>query len=473
MRAAISQRARLGWIAATFLLAASVLHAQQNSGTPGVPSGPVSLKQAVDFAAKNQPAVRASLAEVQAAASGIDLAKTAYLPKTDLLLQFNRATRNNVFGLILPNGVIPAISGPVQDAAPATTTFGSAAGALFSWEPFDFGLRKADVDVAEALRRKAQAGAAVTEYEISLAVTEAFLAAVANQQAVEAAKATVERMQVFHDAVAVLVKNELRPGADESRARAELAQATNDLIRAEQQAAAARATLAEWMGVAGENVEIAAGPLLNEPPSEGAVVAELSSHPLSREQQAEVDVTLAKLRSLDKEWRPKFEVLSALYARGTGAAVDGTFLGGANGLAPSEGNWAVGVNVRFPIFDFKQNRVRREIETHHEEAGMARQESVVQELKGRVERARIAVEAARRIAGNTPVEMEAALQLETQAQARYKAGLGTVMEVAEAHRLLRRAEVDDSLARLGIWQALFAEAAARGAMDELLERGSR
>jgi outer membrane protein TolC len=152
--------------------------------------------------------------------------------------------------------------------------------------------------------------------------------------------------------------------------------------------------------------------------------------------------------------------------------VDGTFLGGANGLAPSEGNWAVGLNVQFPIFDFKQNRVRRAIETHHEEAGRARQERVLQELKGRVERARIAVEAARRIAENTPVELDAARQLETQAQARYRAGLGTVVEVADAHRLLRQAEVDDSLARLGIWQALFAEAAARGDMNELLIQSS-
>jgi outer membrane protein TolC len=152
--------------------------------------------------------------------------------------------------------------------------------------------------------------------------------------------------------------------------------------------------------------------------------------------------------------------------------VDGTFLGGANGLAPSEGNWAVGLNVQFPIFDFKQNRVRRAIETSREEAGRARQERVLQELKGRVERARIAVEAARRIAENTPVELDAARQLETQAQARYRAGLGTVVEVADAHRLLRQAEVDDSLARLGIWQALFAEAAARGDMNELLIQSS-
>ncbi len=98
---------------------------------------------------------------------------------------------------------------------------------------------------------------------------------------------------------------------------------------------------------------------------------------------------------------------------------------------------------------------------------------MTQELRGEVARARIAVDAARKIAQNTPIELDAALTLETQAQARYKAGLGTVVEVAEAHRLLRQAEVDDALARLGVWRTLFALAAAQGEMSELLTAASR
>ncbi len=114
------------------LLAAGSLGQERVSPPPGEA---VTLEEAAAFATKNYPAIRASLAEVAAAGVGIELARTAYLPRADLLLGFNRATRNNVFGLILPNGVIPAISGPVQDESTYTSTFGSAAGALLSWEP--------------------------------------------------------------------------------------------------------------------------------------------------------------------------------------------------------------------------------------------------------------------------------------------------------------------------------------------------
>lgn len=453
-----------------FLVFGGALPAQEPAKLPG---SALTLEQCVTFASSNYPAVRASAAEVSAASSGIDLARTTYLPRADLLMQFNRATRNNVFGLILPNPVIPAISGPVQDASTSESTFGSAAGVLFSWEPFDFGLRSANVRVAEAMEARAKAGQAVAEYEVSLGAINAYLDAVANQQAVEAAAATVERMQVFADTARVLVESELRPGADHSRAIAELARARNEQIRAEQEAAAALATLAEWMGVAGQSVQIEPRALLAEPPPEANAQAALETHPLAEAQRAEVDIAHARRLSAAKEWRPTVALQSAAYGRGTGARTDGSFRGGAHGLAPSEGNWAVGFSVRFNPFDYKQSRVREQIEAHHEEARQAERDRVLQELKGHQARAQIVVNAARRIAENTPRELEAARTLEAQAQARYRAGLGAVVEVAEAQRLLRQAEVENALARLGVWRALFALAAAQGEIDELLALSSR
>ncbi len=70
---------------------------------------------------------------------------TAYLPRLDSLWQSNRATANNIFGQVLPQSVIPAMSGPVLPSASGQSVWGSATGALFSWEPFDFGLRDATV----------------------------------------------------------------------------------------------------------------------------------------------------------------------------------------------------------------------------------------------------------------------------------------------------------------------------------------
>src|SRR5215467_321789 len=72
-----------------------------------LPDRPMTLDQAVDFALSNYPAMRASMERALASKEGVSLSRTSYLPRTDLLWQSNRATRNNIFGLLLPQTVIP------------------------------------------------------------------------------------------------------------------------------------------------------------------------------------------------------------------------------------------------------------------------------------------------------------------------------------------------------------------------------
>lgn len=429
----------------------------------------LSLEQALELA-KKHPTVQAARADLRASAAGVDLARTAYLPRADLYSQVNRATRNNVFGLIFSNSVIPPISGPVREAATITSTWGSAAGLAFSWEPFDFGLRKANVALSRTLEREAQAAVAAAEYEVSLAVVEAFVGALAAGQAVAAARADVERLEVFHRTVRALVASGLRPGADESRSLAELIRARTELAGAEGQEQQARAALAEWVDATPQRLD--PGALLGEPPAE-VEAGDVARHPLVQRQDAAVEVAEARQRSLEKAWRPRFEILSAVYGRGTGASLDGTFEGGAAGLAPSTGNWAAGLSVKFPLMEYRETHVRREIEEHHRRGESARREAVVRNLRTQAGKARAQLEAARRIAADTPLEVEAARKLVMQAETRYRTGLSTVVEVAEAQRLLRQAETDDALARLGVWRALFAVAAAEGNLEELVRRSGR
>ena len=69
-------------------------------------SGPLSLNDAIQLALKNYPAIKESRARAQAADAGIGVARTAFLPRLDLIWQENRATTNNVFGVLLPQSVI-------------------------------------------------------------------------------------------------------------------------------------------------------------------------------------------------------------------------------------------------------------------------------------------------------------------------------------------------------------------------------
>src|SRR5256885_92860 len=126
----------------------------------------------------------------------------------------------------------------------------------------------------------------------------------AADQAVRAVAANVDRLQVFANTVRTLVANQLRPGADESRANAELAIAKNQLSQAVQAAEIARAALADAIGAAGIAVEPAIGRLANPPDLTSAVVADLTTHPGARAALDAVETVRARERVLDRSYFP-------------------------------------------------------------------------------------------------------------------------------------------------------------------------
>jgi outer membrane protein TolC len=297
---------------------------------------------------------------------------------------------------------------------------------------------------------------------------DAFLRVAAAQETVRAARANVERQEIFANAVAVLVKNQLRPGADDSRAQAELAGARIQVIQAEQIEQTARASLAQWLGVRATDVQIEAGPLAVPPPAPAALPA-LASHPVAEAQRAAVESSVALQHAFGRSYVPRIDLQAAYSLRGTGATASGIHLGGSQGLDFDTPNWAVGLTATFPLFSWFSLRERTRIEAHNERAERATYDRVVQELSAQVEQARAEWDGARRVAENTPVQLQAARVLEQQSRARYEAGLATIIEVADSQRLLLQAEVGDALARLGVWRALLGEAAAKGDITELLK----
>src|SRR6185369_6109756 len=163
--------------------------------------------QAIQYGVEHYPSVKAALEEVQASSAGVDVARAAYLPRLDALWQSNRATANNIFGQVLPQSVIPSMSGPVLSSASAGSVWGSAAGALFSWEAVDFGLRSATVAAADAAVARARAAEGLTRLEVQAAVGSAFLGVVAAQRAVTAAQADLDRRDVLARIIHTLVDN--------------------------------------------------------------------------------------------------------------------------------------------------------------------------------------------------------------------------------------------------------------------------
>lgn len=441
-----------------------VAQAAVSGQTPqAAPPDRFTLDEAIAFASEHFPAVKAALERVDASAAAVDVSRGTYLPRLDAVWQSNRATANNVFGQLFPQNVIPSMSGPVLPAASSTSVWGSAVGALFSWEPLDFGLRRAGVAGAEAALAEARAGETLTRLQVETAVAGAFLDVAAASEALAAAQADLERRDVLLRAVQVLVDNQLRPGAEASRADAERAAAATRLIQAQQRRTLAQVELARMLGLDAVSFTVSADRLLGRLPETGTPAAEKAPHPLAEMHRAEVAQARAQETELDRTDLPRVYLQSSVFARGSGASASGPFDTGVGGLSLDRANWAAGVQVQFPnVFDFGPLRARKAVAAATTRATAAGYDQALLELASQRAAAQATVDAARAIAANTPVQLAAARQSEAQARARYNSGLTSIGDVADAQGLLAQSESDDRLARLGVWRAALALASAEG-----------
>src|SRR5262249_19871 len=105
-RRTVSARVALGAVAVLCMWSPARLRAQPSSGT-------LTLTDAVQLALKNYPALKQRRARAQAGQEAVHVARTAYLPRFDVMWQENRGTTNNVFGLLFPQSTIFSMTGPV------------------------------------------------------------------------------------------------------------------------------------------------------------------------------------------------------------------------------------------------------------------------------------------------------------------------------------------------------------------------
>jgi outer membrane protein TolC len=309
----------------------------------------------------------------------------------------------------------------------------------------------------------------VTRLSVLHAVGVAFLNVVNAQQALAATEADVRRREVLARVAQTLTDNQLRPGAEASRANAERAAAQTRTIQARQVLVVAQATLSQVLGILDGAVTVSTKGLVENLPLAKSQAAS-QEHPLLQAGKAAIDLARAHESVLAATDRPRVYLQSSVFARGSGANPDGSLGGGVDGLGLERANWAAGVQVTFPnVFDFSTLRSRRAAAGAATRAETARYDEANLAVTSQQRTAVAIVEASRAIAENTPIQLAAAQQSEAQARARYEAGLASIVDVADAQSLLAAAEYQHARARVDVWQALLNQAIAQGDAAAFIE----
>ena len=93
-----------------------------------------------------------------------------------------------------------------------------------------------------------------------------------------------------------------------------------------------------------------------------------------------------------------FDLLVSVSGRGTGLNSPGNFPGGTSGLAPSVFNWAGGIQVTFPAFDFFSIYQEKKVQATNHRAEQMRHQQTMEDLSSQIEQAQATFDGARQVA---------------------------------------------------------------------------
>jgi outer membrane protein TolC len=161
----------------------------------------------------------------------------------------------------------------------------------------------------------------------------------------------------------------------------------------------------------------------------------------------------ARTRAIGAELRPDLSLTASLNGRAGGATPSGNGVpADGNGFIPNVPNWDVGVVLTWPLFDgvvnARKNASRSDEQVRREEVALVRTEQVAA-----IREAYVVADVARATLPGLEHSVRAARANYEQADARFKAGLGTSVELADAEAIRTDAEIQLALGEFELARA--------------------
>jgi outer membrane protein len=421
----------------------------------------ITLAEALAYARSHQPAVLASLARIRTEKANAEVSRSQYYPLLGLTAQFVEGTTNNTTASYLgdPFVELPRIGGTRSrtsgDAGwkPYASTLAAVG---LSQEIFDFGRIAAEAAAADARVTIAERATDAQLLDIELNVEEAFFAVHAAKSILQASEDAYQRSLVHRNFASAGVKSGLRSPIELTRAEADLSRFDTGRIRERGGVAVAQTVLAAAVGSPDLALDAA-----EETPAAGDLPALSNAIQLASERDPRLQQALAQLRQQELETRavgalarPDIHLSGAISGRAGGADPTSGAETFGNGFFPNVPNWDGALVLSWPILDPTIN-ARQRASRVAEEVRRSEIDLVRQQVVASVEQAYVGVVVAREALPSLQHELEAARANYAQADARFKAGLGTSVELADAEAL--RADADIRLA-IGVFELAKARA---------------
>lgn len=404
---------------------------------------PLTLVQLTDLALHNNPVTRIAWAQIRGSEAGVELARAGYWPQISVAYDYQR-----------------------QKSASGTSTT-TAAKSLYgpsvdlSWLLFDFGARSGTVDAAKFDLTAAQLDGDQTMQDLILLVEQDYYQVLGLQALQDADLQSVQDASALLDAANQRKSSGLATIGDVYQAQAALAGARLALQTTQGQLAAARGQLAIAVGYGPDS----ALPLA---PWDDQVAATLPPQEirdlLGKAAQARPELLASKARQ-----QAAVAALEATRGQGWPSlglnASAGRTTTDIGGRKTTVNTYDADLTLSFPLFSgFANQAADRQAQAALDVAN-ATDEQLVQAVQLEVWQAYQNMHTAASSLDTSDLQLKSAQQADDVTQARYKTGLGSILDVLSAQATLANARVQQVQARLNWFAALAAMGHAMGGLD--------
>jgi outer membrane protein TolC len=456
---------------ASVLVAASTFAGPSRADEAPRSPAPITLPDALAYARAHQPSVRAALARVDFAKASAEVPRAQWYPLVGATAQLLVGTGNNTTASYV--GVdaldIPRIgASPGKSAANATfiPQGSTLVGVGASQQVFDFGRIAAQSAAADAQIDVSKHSADALSLDVGLGVEEAYYAVYAAKAVLAASTDAYDRAKVHRDLAKAGVVQGMRPPIELTRAESDLSRFDVGRVRARGGLAIAQGVLAAAVGSTEPSLDVSGEA---PPASQLPTLSEALDRAMAKDPN--ILMAISRLAAQEKateaigaEDRPDIFLTGTLTGRGGGTSPSGGApVPEGNGWLPVVPNWDVGIVLSWQIFD-RTVRARQDASRAAENARRQDIDAEKQSVRALVARTYVEAQVARDALPSLRQAVDAAVANYAQADARFKAGLGNSVELADAEAVRADAEIQLAL-------GMFEVARSRAALGRALAEG--
>lgn len=416
---------RIGCALALFswiqLGAIDMSHAQTQE-VPAAASPPrtLSLQEALRLSREHQPQLLQARAQTAAARARVESARAPLLPQVTGTAAYQRSTAN----FVARPGAVPSQFTSTQNATSLDTFNYFNFGLTLSQYIWDFGQTTRKWQAARATAEAQGATEQVAAQQVGMAVQAAYFAARAQKALMQVARDNLANQDRHLTQVQAFVQVGTRPEIDLAQARTDRANAAVQVITAENGYSIAKAQLNQAMGVedagdydvADDTLPAVAG----EDGSGDALLAEAQrgrpEFTVLARQIAAQQLTLSATKGA---YGPSLNAAMSL----TDAGTDITQLAW---------NWSASINLNWPLFQGLLTMAQVKEQRANLSALEAQQAGLRQQVRVEIEQARLQVRAGKATTQAAAEALANARERLRLAEARYRTGVGSIIELGDA-----------------------------------------